>query len=95
MAAVHKENMESKTSSDTEVLPEKVSTPSSDEKLKEEDEVEHLNYPQPWKFEKWFLGGYSQGRMIKFKSPKTMYKAINLFAGMTVQRSQKLFKLIL
>lgn len=83
MAAVHKENANSKTSSETENLPEKASGSASDGRLKEDEEIEELNYPAPWKFEKFFLGGYSQGRMLKFKKPKTMYKAINLFAGIT------------
>lgn len=46
------------------------------------DGYENINYPKPWKFEKWFVGGYSQSRMIKLKNPKRMYTAINLFAGM-------------
>jgi len=45
------------------------------------DDYENLNYPKPWKFEKWFVGGYSQRRMLKLKNPKRMYTAINLFAG--------------
>ena len=45
------------------------------------DGYENLNYPKPWKLEKWFVGGYSQQRMLKFKNPKRMYTAINLFAG--------------
>lgn len=45
------------------------------------DIYENLNYPKPWKFVKWFTGGYSQQRMLKFKNPKRMYTAINLFAG--------------
>lgn len=60
----------------------KLASPSS-EPAKEE-EFKNLKYPQPWKFEKWFLGGYSQKRMLKFKNPKTMYYAINLFAGMDI-----------
>ncbi|KAL8943180.1 MAG: hypothetical protein Q9216_001234 [Gyalolechia sp. 2 TL-2023] len=84
MAALHKENIDSKTSSDSEALPEKASSPSSNENLGEKDDLENLNYPQPWSFERWFPGGYSQGRMIKFKNPKTMYKAINLFAGVAI-----------
>ncbi|KAL8644907.1 MAG: hypothetical protein Q9210_007010 [Variospora velana] len=71
MVAVHKETMDSK----------KTVSLASDENLKKEDEFENLNYPPPWPFEKWFLGGYSQSRTIGFKSPKMMYKAINLFAG--------------
>lgn len=67
---------------------------SVSEPIKEE-EVDNLNYPQPWKFEKWFLGGYSQKRMLKFKNPKTMYYAINLFAGtnMDTTRSVQEFEL--
>ncbi|KAI4137058.1 MAG: hypothetical protein L6R39_007497, partial [Caloplaca ligustica] len=85
MAAVHHEKADSKTSSDTEGIPEKTEGPASSDKLKGgDDDYENLNYPSPWKFEKWFLGGYSQGRMIKFKKPKTMYKAINLFAGVAI-----------
>ena len=45
------------------------------------DGYDDLDYPKPWKFEKWFVGGYNQHRMIKFKNPKRMYTAINLFAG--------------
>jgi len=48
---------------------------------KVEDDYENLNYPPAWKFEKYFVGGYSQKRMLKFKKPKSMYTAINLFAG--------------
>ncbi|KAI4246198.1 MAG: hypothetical protein L6R42_009990, partial [Xanthoria sp. 1 TBL-2021] len=77
MAAGQNEKTDSKTSSDTD---EKGASPASDKALKDEGDYENLNYPEPWKFEKWFVGGYSQGRMIKFKNPKTMYKAINLFA---------------
>ncbi|KAL8853589.1 MAG: hypothetical protein Q9221_001575 [Calogaya cf. arnoldii] len=84
MAAVRNEKMDSKTSSDTDDIPEKGVSPASDQESKGEDDYENLNYPEPWKFEKWFLGGYSQGRMIQFKSPKTMYKAINLFAGVAI-----------
>lgn len=84
MAAVHNEKMDSKASSDTDDLPEKGVSPASNGNLKDEDDYENLNYPKPWKFEKWFIGGYSQGRMIKFKNPKTMYKAINLFAGVAI-----------
>ena len=51
---------------------------------KQEDEYSDLKYPEPWKYEKWFLGGYGQKWMLKFKKPKTMYYAINLFAGTPV-----------
>jgi hypothetical protein len=44
-------------------------------------EYSHLNHPEPWRFEHWIPGGYSQSRMIRFKNPSTTYKAINFFAG--------------
>ena len=89
MATEHKEVVSSEVSSDTDNpknIPnhsDKASTPSETNQAnnKEGEDYENLNYPAAWKFEKWFLGGYSQSRMIKFKNPKTMYKAINLFAG--------------
>ena len=56
----------------------------SELKVKHEDDVDKINYPPPWKWEKFFIGGYSQGRMLKFKSSKTMYTAINLFAGVAI-----------
>ena len=84
MAVQHKEDVSSKDSSETD-LPgdEKASEPSGTKDLyKNDDEAyDNLNYPPAWKFEKWFIGGYSQSRMLKFKKPKTMYTAINLFAG--------------
>ena len=46
--------------------------------------LENLAYPPAWRFEKWFIGGYSQSRMFKFKNPKNMYRAINLFAGIAI-----------
>lgn len=45
-------------------------------------EYSHINHPEPWRFEHWIPGGYSKSRMIRFKNPSTMYKAINFFAGM-------------
>ena len=67
---------------ETEHYEGKLDSPSP-EPAKEE-EFENLKYPEPWKFEMWFPGGYSQKRMLKFKNPKTMYYAINLFAGMYI-----------
>ena len=49
-----------------------------------DENYDNINYPPPWKWEKFFIGGYNQSRMIKFKKPKTMYKAINLFAGVAI-----------
>ncbi|KAL9122578.1 MAG: hypothetical protein Q9187_000861, partial [Circinaria calcarea] len=50
----------------------------------QDDDYSNVKYPEPWKYEKWFLGGYGQKRMLKFKKPKTMYYAINLFAGVAI-----------
>ncbi|KAJ6156648.1 hypothetical protein N7497_005533 [Penicillium chrysogenum] len=47
-------------------------------------EYSHLNHPEPWRFEHWIPGGYSQSRMIRFKNPSTTYKAINFFAGTAI-----------
>ncbi|KAL4942310.1 hypothetical protein BDV06DRAFT_211969 [Aspergillus oleicola] len=40
--------------------------------------------PEPWRFERWIPGGYSASRMMRFKSPQTMYRVINLFAGIAI-----------
>ena len=53
-------------------------------KAQEFEDVDHIQYADPWKFEKWFIGGYNQKRMFKFKSSATMYRAINLFAGVAI-----------
>ena len=63
-----------------EVQPSAV-PPTND--AKEENYI-NINYPPPWKWERYFVGGYSQSRMFKFKNPKTMYTAINLFAGVAI-----------
>ena len=55
-----------------------------DKKAEHDEDVGNINYPPPWKYEKFFIGGYSHGRMFNFKSPKTMYKTINLFAGLAI-----------
>lgn len=96
MATQHKEVVSSKDSSETEIpgdtqeYSEKLSeTPGTKGSYKQEDEdYDNLNYPPAWKYEKWFVGGYSQSRMIKFKKPKTMYTAINLFAGKNLNAIQ-------
>ena len=49
-----------------------------------DENYDNINYPPPWKWEKYFIGGYNQSRMLKFKKPKTMYTAINLFAGVAI-----------
>ncbi|KAI9872269.1 MAG: hypothetical protein M1830_001843 [Pleopsidium flavum] len=76
----------SETSSESAVpqtLDEKGAVPTDSYQV-DRDDYENLNYPKPWKFEKWFIGGYSQKRMIKFKKPKNMYRAINYFAGIAI-----------
>lgn len=55
--------------------------PANDAK---DEDYDNINYPPPWKWERFFIGGYSQSRMLKFKNPKTMYTAINLFAGVAI-----------
>ena len=55
--------------------------PANDAK---DETYENIDYPPPWKWEKFFIGGYNQSRMFKFKTPKTMYTAINLFAGVAI-----------
>lgn len=80
MAADLKAKAEFKSSSDSEIIDEKEHS-SLKGRLDDQDEYENIKYPEPWKFEKFFIGGYSQGRMLKFKKPKAMYTAINLFAG--------------
>ena len=38
---------------------------ASDLKAKELEDVDNIKYPEPWKYAKFFIGGYSQGRMFK------------------------------
>ncbi|OQD90879.1 hypothetical protein PENANT_c001G10884 [Penicillium antarcticum] len=47
-------------------------------------EYSHIKYPEPWRYEHWIPGGYSQSRMLRFKNPSTMYKAINFFACVAI-----------
>lgn len=73
-----------------------ISRVKSDEGLGKEDEHDdvaaekqsHIVHPEPWAFEKWIPGGYSQSRMLRFKNPSTMYKVINLFAGKLARQDQ-------
>lgn len=77
-----------KTSSDAEVPGENENLAEKDAGhgsqchfTKDEASANNIQYPEPWKYKKFFVGGYSQSRMLKFKKPKSMYTAINLFAG--------------
>ena len=44
-------------------------------------EYAHTAHPKPSRFESWIPGGYSQSRMLRFKTPSKMYRVLNLFAG--------------
>lgn len=88
MATQQTATVPSKTSSDAEfhgegeILAEKDASHGSQDRVTEDPTTsDDLQYPEPWKYEKFFIGGYSQSRMFKFKKPKSMYIAINLFAG--------------
>ena len=90
MATEQKISQHSPSSSDTQIPKEAheydevktgASPPADD--AKDEHHIDII-YPPPWKWEKYFVGGYSQSRMFKFKKPKTMYTAINLFAGVAI-----------
>ncbi|KAI9759887.1 MAG: hypothetical protein M4579_002012 [Chaenotheca gracillima] len=50
----------------------------------EDDILAGLQFPPPWKWEKWLPGGYHPSRMLRFKKPRSMYVAINLFAGVAI-----------
>ena len=90
MAAEQKNLQSSPSSSDTQIPKEtreyeemktSAGPPADDAK---NENYDGINYPPPWKWERYFVGGYSQSRMLKFKKPKTMYTAINLFAGVAI-----------
>ena len=91
MAAMEKVPGESPNSSETQVshgekdITTKLEDTSLDQQeFAKEEEADNIQYPPPWKWEKFFIGGYTQKRMFKFKNPKTMYTAINLFAGVAI-----------
>lgn len=90
MATGEKVLQGSPSSSDTQIPKEareyEEVKPSGDPLVNDvkDENYDNINYPPPWKWEKYFIGGYSQSRMIKFKKPKTMYMAINLFAGVAI-----------
>lgn len=84
----HHQPLQKGSSSDSDIASEKPTvehvSPHREPVTAEPDDVDNINYPEPWKYERWFPGGYAQGRMLKFKKPKTMYTAINLFAGVAI-----------
>ena len=87
MVAEQKELQDSPSSSDTQIPKQSQehgeAKPSAGLPTNDEN-YDNINYPPPWKWARYFVGGYNQGRMFKFKNPKTMYKAINLFAGVAI-----------
>jgi len=90
MTNIPKSTGDSPSSSDSEIPKEtyntanKVQSPDSTANLTKDEGSDSIEYPPPWKFERFFPGGYNQSRMLKFKKPKTMYTAINLFAGVAI-----------
>lgn len=90
MAFVEKTAGNSPSSSDTEIPKDthttttKVQSPECTANFGKQEDADNIEYPPPWKYEKFFVGGYSQTRMLKFKKPKSMYRAINLFAGVAI-----------
>ena len=89
MAAEEKVLQDSTSSSESQIpkvaqtVDEKPSAGLPTNNAKDEN-YDNINYPPPWKWERYFVGGYSQSRMFKFKKSKTMYTAINLFAGVAI-----------
>ena len=90
MAAEQRVVQDSPSSSDSQIPKEALKNeeanpsagpPTNDAK---DGNNENINYPPPWKWEKFFIGGYNQSRMLKFKKPKAMYTAINIFAGVAI-----------
>lgn len=92
MAAEQKILQDSPSSSDTQIPNEgqehgkaeavaKAGLPANDAK---DESYDNINYPPPWKWERYLIGGYNHGRMFKFKNPKAMYRAINIFAGVAI-----------
>lgn len=89
MAAEQKVLQGSPSSSETQIPKvaheyEEVKTSTGPSAIGREESYDNINYPPPWKWERYFIGGYNQKRMLKFKKPKTMYTAINLFAGVAI-----------
>ncbi|KAI9728317.1 MAG: hypothetical protein M1834_007721 [Cirrosporium novae-zelandiae] len=81
----------SPNTSDTEVFSEKptqknveITKDGRNSGYREKEDDLDIEYEKPWKWEKFLPGGYSPKRMLRFKSPKSMYNAINLFAGIAI-----------
>ena len=67
--------VEDESAQNVDGSPESGNSSTGNRKIKLPD------YPSAWIYEKFFIGGYSQNRMLKFKNPKSMYTAVNVFAG--------------
>ena len=77
-------NLDKPELQDSQSVVHKERSPDSAAGVDEKDDVDNIRYPEPWKWEKFFIGGRSPKTMLKFKNPKTMYRAINIFAGIAI-----------
>jgi hypothetical protein len=78
----HVEEIANELHTTTQDTGEKSEKSENNKDVPPDAEYSHIDHPEPWRFEHWIPGGYSQSRMLRFKNPSTMYKAINFFAGM-------------
>lgn len=79
--ADHVEEISDRTRTTSHVKGDGIDDDGHYENAFSEKKYSHIAHPEPWPFENWIPGGYSQSRMLRFKNPSTMYKVINLFAG--------------
>lgn len=79
--ADHVEEISDRTRTTSHVKGDGIDDDGHYENAFSEKKYSHIAHPEPWPFEHWIPGGYSQSRMLRFKNPSTMYKVINLFAG--------------
>lgn len=79
-AAAHVEEISDKPVVEALTKTEREDTGAS---MGSKDHDSQIVHDEPWRYESWIPGGYSQSRMLRFKDPSTMYMAINLFAGTT------------
>lgn len=86
MATKLQKSVDSPSSSDTEIAKAKQNVVMEEDAAcyTKDESHDNIEYPPPWKWERYFIGGYTSSRMFKFKKPKTMYTAINLFAGVAI-----------
>ncbi|KAL2042007.1 hypothetical protein N7G274_005195 [Stereocaulon virgatum] len=86
MATKLQKSVDSPSSSDTEIAKAKQNVVMKEDAAHytRDESHDNIEYLPSWKWEKYFIGGYTPSRMFKFKKPKTMYTAINLFAGVAI-----------